>query len=76
MTLYTRRGCLLCEEAEDILAALGLTPKIVDVDADSAVSAGYGLRVPVLEIDGVMVAEGRFDERRLADALARIRDRA
>jgi glutaredoxin len=67
--LYTRRGCRLCEEAEDMLAAVGCNPRLVDVDADADLAARYGLRVPVLEIDGAVVLEGRFDEQRLAAAL-------
>jgi len=79
--LYTRRGCRLCEEAEDLLAALRLIPQLVDVDADASLAARYGLRVPVLEIDGLVVAEGRIEERQVATALAargvlRDRDRA
>jgi glutaredoxin len=68
--LFTRRGCRLCEEAEDLLAAVGCTPGLVDVDAEAGLAARYGLRVPVLEIDGVVVAEGRLDERALVAALA------
>jgi glutaredoxin len=67
--LYTRRGCRLCEEAEDLLVAVGRAPRLVDVDADAGLAARYGLRVPVLEIDGAVVMEGRFDERRLVAAL-------
>jgi len=70
MRLFTRRGCRLCDEAEDVLAALGYSPAITDVDASTADSSRYGLRVPVLEVDGIVVAEGRFDERRLAASLA------
>lgn len=71
MRLFTRAGCRLCDEAEDLLAVLGYAPSLRDVDADPADAARYGLRVPVLEIDGVVVAEGRFDERQIAEALAR-----
>lgn len=67
--LYTRRGCHLCDQAEDLLATLGLVATCVDVDGDQTVAARYGLRVPVLEIDGVVVMEGRFDGRRLAEAV-------
>lgn len=71
MRLFTRRGCRLCDEAEDLLAVLGFEPTIVDVDADPTDAARYGLRVPVLEVDGVVVAEGRFDERKVALAIAK-----
>jgi len=68
--LYTRRGCHLCEEAEDLLAARGVPAALVDVDEAPEAGARYGLRVPVLEIDGELVLEGRFQERQLAAVLA------
>ncbi len=67
--LYSRRGCHLCEEAEDMLAALGVPAARVDVDGEPVAVARYGLRVPVLEIDGEAVLEGRFEERRLVALL-------
>jgi glutaredoxin len=68
--LYTRRGCHLCDQAEDMLAALGVAATQVDVDAEPAAAARYGLRVPVLEVAGEAVLEGRFQERQLAALLA------
>jgi glutaredoxin len=71
--LYSRRGCHLCEAAEDLLAMLrpGVTLVDVDVDADPATRDRYGLRVPVLEIDGMPMVEGRFDETEVARLVAR-----
>jgi hypothetical protein len=37
----------------------------VDVDCNAEFAARYGLRVPVLEIDGVTAGEGTFDRDRL-----------
>jgi glutaredoxin len=68
--LYSRRGCHLCERAEDMIAVLRPDLAVVDVDADDDARLRYGLRVPVLEIDGVVVMEGRFDEPVLARILA------
>lgn len=68
--LYTRHGCHLCEQAEDMLAVLGVAAVRVDVDAEPEAAARYGLRVPVLEVDGAAVLEGRFQERQLAALLA------
>ncbi|NCX98674.1 MAG: glutaredoxin family protein [Planctomycetia bacterium] len=68
--LYTRRGCHLCEEAEDLLTAHGVPAALVDVDESPEAAARYDLRVPVLEIDGQVVLEGRFQERQLAAVLA------
>lgn len=64
--LYTRRGCHLCEVAEDMLAAAGVACERVDVDADRAAAAQFGWRVPVLEVDGRVLIEGRFDPVRIA----------
>jgi len=68
--LYTRRGCHLCEQAEDMLALLLPAAVIRDVDAAGDARMRFGDRVPVLEIDGAVVMEGRFDERVLAAWLA------
>ena len=57
VTLYTRAGCHLCEDAEAVLrAAQARSPfelALVDVDADPAMADRYGLRVPVVAVDGV-----------------------
>jgi glutaredoxin len=69
VVLYSRRGCHLCEEAEDMLATQWPATGVIDVDADAAARARFGMRVPVLELDGVVVMEGRFDEPTLARML-------
>lgn len=67
LVLYTRRGCHLCAEAEAMLAPLlqrsHRTLLVVDVDADPAMAARYGMRVPVLACDGRELCFGRFDRR-------------
>lgn len=64
--LYTRRGCHLCETAEDLLAVavpdLAAEMTVCDVDTDPALQLRFGDRVPVLAVDGRVVLEGRFDE--------------
>lgn len=57
MVLYQRPGCYLCEQAADMLAALGLCWREVNVDGDAELRCAYGDRVPVLEINGVVVGE-------------------
>jgi hypothetical protein len=67
LVLYVREGCHLCDR---FLVDLGIElagaaePLIVDVDNDPGLAARYGLRVPVLEIDGVTAGEGSFDRDR------------
>jgi len=68
--LYTRRGCGLCAEAEEMLAALAPDIEIVDVDADPFLKERFGQRVPVLERAGRVLMEGRFDEPALLELLA------
>ena len=71
MLLYTRRGCHLCEAAEDMVAAhaQGAAVEILDIDTDPLLQQRYGLRVPVLTAYGTVVMEGRFDEPDLARLL-------
>lgn len=69
--LYSRRGCHLCEQAEDMLACLAAELTIVDIDTDVELVAAFDTRVPVVEVDGRILIEGRFDERELFTRLAR-----
>ena len=74
---YTRQGCSLCEEFELILQPLldcrGIHFRRVDIDLTPAFKERFGSLVPVLEINGKIVAEGRVSpselERRLEGEL-------
>ncbi len=61
VTLYTRVGCHLCEQAEQVLRAeQEMTPftlVTVDVDRDPELTRRYGVRVPVVAAEGVEVFE-------------------
>jgi glutaredoxin len=61
VTLYTRAGCHLCEEAERVLraeqAVTAFWLELVDVDRDPALARRYGVRVPVVAVDGVELFE-------------------
>ncbi len=52
LTLYTRRGCHLCDEMklqlEPFQREYGFSLNVVDIDADSYLKLRYGERVPVL----------------------------
>lgn len=56
LVLYTRRGCHLCDvalaELEQWRWRYGFRLDVLDVDADSALIAAYGLEVPVVMVDG------------------------
>jgi glutaredoxin len=63
--LVTRQGCHLCDDALRLLREVGVEPELADVDADPALFAIYDWRVPVLLLDGRVVAEGKFTREHL-----------
>jgi predicted thioredoxin/glutaredoxin len=69
VVLITREGCHLCEEALGALRSAGIEPKLRDVDADTELHRLYDWRVPVVLVDGRVVAEGRIDRAALRKAL-------
>ncbi|MBA4015964.1 MAG: NrdH-redoxin [Pirellula sp.] len=70
VVLYTRNGCHLCDDAAQVLHAHGLTPQLVDIDADPALRDAHHEWVPVIEIDGVVRFRGRIEPILLRRLLA------
>jgi predicted thioredoxin/glutaredoxin len=70
VSLITRQGCHLCDDALDQLRSLGHEPELLDVDADDRLHDLYDWRVPVILLDGQVVAEGKIDRAALDQALA------
>jgi glutaredoxin len=73
VTLITRAGCHLCEEADATLtrmsAELGFVLERLDVDADPARRNEYSDRVPVILLDGREHGYWRVEEARLRRSL-------
>lgn len=70
LQLLSRADCSLCDEMHAELAALAdeleLPPlTVVDVDSDPALRRRFGLKIPVLLLDGVLVCFGKLDEAEL-----------
>ncbi|GAA3286100.1 MULTISPECIES: glutaredoxin family protein [Dactylosporangium] len=69
LTLYTRPGCHLCEDAKAVLARVaadtgeGFTE--VSIEGDEDLEEEYGLRIPVLLLDGREHGYWRVEEERL-----------
>jgi len=59
VVLYTRRGCHLCIDAEQLLLQHGVRPTLVDVDSDPELKSRFDVSVPVVEIDGRVRFRGR-----------------
>lgn len=78
VTVYTRRRCGLCRQAEEVVAAVArrrADVRVVDVDSDEALVARYTVRVPVVAVDDVEIAEYHVDTRSLRAALRAARRR-
>lgn len=72
VTVYTRQGCHLCDEAIAVvrLVADGRAEvELVDIDADPGLTAHYTVRVPVVEVDGVEIAQYQIAPEQLEVAL-------
>jgi glutaredoxin len=67
VTVYSRPGCHLCEQAIDVLVALhgeGYRFQLheVDIESEELLLRRLLEKIPVVEIDGVVVSELSLDE--------------
>ena len=77
LTFLTRAYCHLCDTMRDALLPLalahGATVEEIDVDADPALEAAYGERVPVVlqgDVDeGIVLCHYHLDRARVIAAL-------
>jgi glutaredoxin len=73
VTLYTRPGCHLCDDARAALqrlrARLPFTLQEVDITTDDALHRRYLERIPVIALDGEELFDFFVDEPALADRL-------
>jgi glutaredoxin len=73
--MYSRPGCGLCDEARRvILAQRERTPfryQEVDISGEDALELEYGIRIPVVLIDGEERFEVSVDAAELAAAVGR-----
>lgn len=73
VTLYTKKDCGLCEEAERVIRVVQKMTEfdfeIVDIEGDTAAYGRYRDRIPVILVEGKEVAEAPIDEARLRAVL-------
>jgi glutaredoxin len=73
VVLFTRPGCHLCDVARETV--LSLQERIpfafeeVDIEADEELELEYGIRIPVVEVDGDEAFEVTVDAEELARLL-------
>ena len=69
VTLYSRPGCHLCDEARDVLERLSaqtpFTIEEIDITRDDALHARYLERIPVIALEGEELFDYEVDERAL-----------
>ena len=74
VTLYTRPGCHLCDDARAVVARvcadLGETFVEVDITTDDDLQDRFGEEIPVTLVDGRQHDFWRVDETRLRSALS------
>jgi glutaredoxin len=73
VTLYTRPGCHLCDDARAALLELRertpFTLEEIDIEQDDALHAAYLERIPVIDLDGEHLFDYFVDEAALAARL-------
>ncbi|HEX6025467.1 MAG TPA: glutaredoxin family protein [Solirubrobacter sp.] len=66
VTLYSRPGCHLCDEARDVLHQLRTQAPFaieeIDITTDDALHARYLERIPVVALDGEELFDFEVDE--------------
>ena len=74
VTLYTRPGCHLCDDARDAIGRVRAHADFdlveIDIESDDALHRAYLERIPVVALDGQELFEHFVDEAILA---ARVR---
>jgi glutaredoxin len=73
VTLYTRPGCHLCDDARAALQQLSAQHEFeireVDIETDDALHAAYLERIPVICLDGEHISDYFLDEPTLTARL-------
>jgi glutaredoxin len=80
VTLYTRPGCHLCDEAKSlmapVLAELGARLREINIDADPELRELYNLDVPVIFLADRKIAKHRIDPTQFRRQLLEARRRS
>jgi len=69
VTIYGKKECCLCDEAMEILqkvnASLPFDLEKIDISGNAGLLEKFGLKIPVIFVDGVEAFRYRVNENRL-----------
>ncbi len=73
VVLYARPGCHLCDDARAVIEAaraeVAFVFQEVDIESDDALIRDYGMRIPVVAVDGDELFEISVDRTSLLAAV-------
>ena len=73
VTLYGKKECCLCDEAMEILQKVALSIPFdfekIDISDNQELLAEFGLKIPIIFVDGVQVFKYRVNEARFRSLL-------
>ena len=76
VTLYSKPGCHLCEQAEALIGVVArsqpLTVEHVDIESTPALFAEFRYRIPVIAVDGGQTLEWPTTAERIRKAVAAV----
>ena len=76
VTLFTRKGCHLCEKAKEVIEELqkriDFTYEECDIETKDEWTENYGLMIPVVLINGKEIQYGQIDGSTLSKAFAKM----
>lgn len=74
VTLYTRAGCHLCEQARAVVERarrrVAFELRVIDIDGETDLKSRYNEDVPVIAVDGRDLFRWSVDEEALVARLA------
>jgi glutaredoxin len=80
LTIYSRPGCHLCEEAKAVMNPLikefGVTVREVNIDQDEELAERYSWDIPVIFVGAHKVAKHRVDPIQFRRQLEEAREKA
>lgn len=74
VVLYARQGCHLCDEARAVILAVQASSPFafeeIDIETSDELVRDYGVRIPVVTVDGAELFEYTVDAAHLRAAVA------